>query len=131
MWQFQECVDDSIHAAIDKLMPHISQVGPYGGEWLKIATSNQSRGLARAVLIFTGVGRGYFPLERPTGSKWAVHYFSTDTDYSDMYTQVVNALNTLKLPDERTLTQSQAYYSLVTMTNEHKQNAVMALYWRL
>jgi len=86
----------------------------------KAAVSDLKDRDARGVVFYTDLSE---PPPWPTGTSWTNKEWRTHDDYLGLYNDVMNFLNTALSP-------SQAYYSLLCMSDKKNADATIVLYWR-
>ena len=88
---------------------------------VKIASSDQKSGNARTLIITTD---STAPNSSTLGEQWLYQEFDTNSDYSDMYSDCVNFLNS------DALSTAQKYFSHISMTNAHDNKSNLMLWYR-
>lgn len=88
---------------------------------VKIATSDQKSGAARGVIYYSDDAA---PAPTLLSNVWSYQVFSTSSDYTSMYNDCEKFLN------GNTLNSVQKYYSQITFTNAHDNDAHLVVWWR-
>ena len=127
-WIYSESTDDNIIVVLGTMTNQLSALTPDQSATSKVAASNQRAGDARGLVVWTSD----FPTPPPvpTSGFWRWYTWHTDHDYRSMYDSLVNSLSSLQTPDGQSLTSAQAYYAVISMSNQWHGQATLSLFWR-
>ena len=128
-WAYSESTDGNIFVVLGNMTNILSSLRPDQSATTKTAASNQRHGDARGLVVWS---TDYpEPPQAATSSGWRWYTWQTDHDYRSMVDALVDSLNKLLLPDGQSLTSQQAYYSIISMSNQWRGQATLTLYWRV
>lgn len=88
---------------------------------VKIGCSDMKGKDARGVIIYSN---SETPYDDNLGTTWSSITFETSSDYERMYSDCVNFLNS------QSLSETQKYYSVLTMTNASGHKSRLVLFYR-
>ena len=88
----------------------------------KIATTDMKGNSARGLIIST---KSDAPNPLTLGTTWNYKEFDTGSDYEAMYQEATDFLN-----NDSSLTETQKYYSQMTMTNAASNTARLVIWYR-
>lgn len=126
-WNYDAFADDDVTVVIEQARRRLNDLRPaYQSNSAKVAASNQSHGNARSVVVFHTEDLG--TPAQPSGA-WARYTWQTGTDYETLYNNLVNALNNRVLPNGEALSDAQAYWSVIEMSNARDGNATLSLFY--
>jgi len=128
-WAYTECRDSDINVVLAALLGKLNSLTAAQSAGAKVAVSNQESGDARGLLIYPFEEFSSPPSVSTHGGSFR-HTWHTDHDYTSIYAALVGSLNALELPTGDKLTREQAFYSSISMTNQHHGDATLSLFWR-
>lgn len=118
-WTFTEVVKDKVDDMYADVDNELNKLGSSASMSAKVTASDMKSSKARGV-VFSNSDFTVIP-PRPTGSTWTYQKWHTSNHYDELYGHVRDQLNAL--------TPSQAYHSMVCMTNVKGEDETIALYW--
>ena len=127
-YSYKEFTDNDVTNVFSSMRNELNSLTSEEANTVKICTSDQKGGDARSLIVWNG-DPASIP-GRPKGTVWQYYTWPTYSDYDQMYRDLIDALNNKKLPNGTNLTDSQVYYSKITMTNYQSGDATLSLWYR-